>query len=239
MYCASSQLPLFRPKEKRLPDLLLPMQAIKWALEKKVDIISMSIAMLDPGRDNVLEKMVNTVKNTGVIIVCSTHDEGTRTPKAYPASQIGGQVIVITACDEHGRLLRDHDQNKFNYKLQGQNVAAGVIPFVESSDYISGSSVSTALAAGLSSLILTCDRLARLREKEPETANEENEPEDKKADQFEYAKGQVDIVTKHLEKMALGNHLLLEKFGKIDSTTKEGDEVYAPKILQDSFHMQI
>jgi len=227
------------------------MQAIAWALKQKVDIISMSISMLDPGldpgrdpgRDGGLQKEAFEAADKGVIIVCSTHDEGTRTTTSYPAGwkKLKDNIIVITACDEYGHLLRDFarkDEDNFTYKLQGQNVAASVIPFVESSDSISGSSVSTALAAGLSSLILTCDKLARLGEKEPETENQQYGPGDKKAVEFQYTKGQADTVRKHLDSMAPNAHLLLEKFGNIDSTTLDGEEIDARKILQNSFSMK-
>lgn len=55
--------------------------------------------------------------------------------------------------------------NITNYMIYKQDVAAGFILFLRSEDTISGSSVSTALAAGVCSLILTCDRLANLQKK--------------------------------------------------------------------------
>lgn len=193
----------------------------------------MSIALLDPGKDDILQYWVNKAKEKGVIIVCSTHDEGTLTLTSYPADWKAG-LIVVTACDEYGQLLRIIEKEKFNYKVQGQNVAAGVIPFVQSSDYVTGSSVSTALTAGLSSLILTCHKVAHLRQQQPETRNEQKVD---KPGKFPYAENQLQKVNKHLDGMANNQHIVLEKFGKIDSTTKEGDEIVAGKILQDSFHM--
>lgn len=55
--------------------------------------------------------------------------------------------------------------------MQGQQVAAGVIPFLEPIERISGSSVATALAAGLSSIILSCNWLEN---SERNLANEGN-----------------------------------------------------------------
>ncbi|PTB38219.1 hypothetical protein M441DRAFT_71677 [Trichoderma asperellum CBS 433.97] len=206
-------------------------RAIEWALEKEVDIISMSIALLNRGKDD-LEHWVSKAKEKGVIIVCSTQDEGTRLPTSYPAYWKPG--LVISACDEYGRLLRDIDEQQYDYRIQGQNVAAGVIPFVESSDSLTGSSVSTALAAGLSSLILTCYKLARLQRMPPSRGMLDS------PGKFPYAEGQLNLVKDYLAKMVVNNtkHIMLEKFGNIDSTTKEGDEIDSRKVLQDSFGMQ-
>lgn len=201
----------------------------------------MSIALLDRGKDD-LEHWVSKAKEKGVIIVCSTHDEGTRLPTSYPAYWKPG--LVISACDEYGRLLRDIDEQQYDYRIQGQNVAAGVIPFVESSDSLTGSSVSTALAAGLSSLILTCYKLARLQRKEPGAECGQGMPPSRgmldSPGKFPYAEGQLNLVKDYLAKMVVNNtkHIMLEKFGNIDSTTKEGDEIDSRKVLQDSFGMQ-
>ncbi|KAL7973096.1 hypothetical protein HDV63DRAFT_414849, partial [Trichoderma sp. SZMC 28014] len=218
-------------------------RAIQWALEKEVDIISMSIALLDPGKDN-MEWWVNKAREKGVIIVCTTHDEGTRSPTCYPAEWKQKGILVITACDEYGRLLRDIDEKQYDYMVQGQNVAAGVIPFVESSDFLTGSSVSTALAAGLSSLILTCFKVARLQYKESDTESELGGSSSgwgwESAGKFPYAEGQVKTVSKYLDQMVTKGtkHVVLEKFGNIDTTTKEGDEIHAFKVLQEWFKMQ-
>ncbi|KAK1243121.1 hypothetical protein MKX07_003749 [Trichoderma sp. CBMAI-0711] len=199
-------------------------RAIDWALENDVDIISMSIALLDKG-DGDFEKSCNRAKEKGVIIVCSTHDEGTRAPTSYPADWNPG--FVITACDEYGRQLHSIEKEKFNYMLLGQNITAGVIPFIDSSDSITGSSVSTALAAGLSSLILTCNRLVHLQKVEDERMRHSG--------YLSHRKGQKELVEKYLKTMlaeGTDNHVVLEKFGKIDSTTRMGDEILAEKVLE-------
>lgn len=203
----------------------------------------MSIALLDPGKDN-MEWWVNKAREKGVIIVCSTHDEGTRSPTSYPAEWKQQGILVITACDEYGRLLRDIDEKQYDYMVQGQNVAAGVIPFVESSDYLTGSSVSTALAAGLSSLILTCSKVARLQYKESDTDSELGGPSSggswESPGKFPYAEDQMKTVNEYLDQMVTKGtkHVVLEKFGNIDTTTKEGDEIHAAKVLHEWFKMQ-
>ncbi|KAM3562177.1 hypothetical protein MY1884_001991 [Beauveria asiatica] len=141
----------------------LSLQAIEWALREEVDIISMSFAMSDS--DDAMEKMVRAASNRGIVMTCSTHDEGSRVNQAWPAAcrnfdHSDESIIVLAACDKYGKLLREADTKKLDFKILGEHVPAGVVPFVRSEENITGSSVATALAAGLSSLILTCDRLA-------------------------------------------------------------------------------
>ncbi|ETR98413.1 hypothetical protein M419DRAFT_38429 [Trichoderma reesei RUT C-30] len=198
----------------------------------RVDIISMSIALLDKG--NEMQHWVHKAKEKGVVIVCSTHDEGTRSLTSYPAEWKPG--LIITSCDEYGRLLHNIDNSKYDFAVQGHNVSAGVIPFIESSDSITGSSVSTALIAGLGSLILTCHKVAHLEAQQPETTSIDLES----SEIFPYAEGQLQMVETHLKSMVAEGtrHVVLERFGKIDSTTKQGDNVYADKVLKESFHMR-
>lgn len=79
--------------------------------------------------------------------------------------------------------------------VQGQNVAASGIHFIESSDSLTGSSVSTALAAGLSSLILIFYKLAHLQRKRPGTESGQGMPLSREdfdsPGEFPYAEGQL------------------------------------------------
>lgn len=97
----------------------------------------------------------------GIMMTCSAHDEGSRLIDAWPASyhMESRSLITFAACGEYGKVLRDTREVTYDYLIRGQDVTAGFIPFLKSEDTITGSSVSTALAAGLSSLILLCDRL--------------------------------------------------------------------------------
>ncbi|KAF5012574.1 hypothetical protein F66182_15251, partial [Fusarium sp. NRRL 66182] len=138
-------------------------KAIEWAINQEVDIISMSFALSDPGTN--LSKKVNEARDRGIIMTCSAHDEGSRVKPAYPASYREennevDSIIVLAACDQYGKLLREAAVQEPDYKFQGNHVFAGVVPFVKSEENITGSSVATAMAAGMCSLILTCDRLA-------------------------------------------------------------------------------
>ncbi|KAI0849800.1 hypothetical protein F5Y00DRAFT_234886 [Daldinia vernicosa] len=188
-------------------------RAIRWAILQKVDIISMSFATLDNNPD--LERACNDADAAGIVMLCSTHDEGAKIKDAYPASF--PSTISITACDEFGSPLRN-SQQKYDYGILGQDVAAGVVPFLESDDRISGSSVATAIAAGLSSLILSCDRIAH-----PDGTYEVSP---RKA-----------IVKHHLRQMLATDdqYILLEKFGRIDLKLKDGLNIVAEEIINNVF----
>ncbi|XXH00917.1 hypothetical protein Hte_007268 [Hypoxylon texense] len=182
-------------------------EAIKWARGHNVDIISMSFAIGDEDGIAQLRNEVFEATKEGIIMTCSTHDEGSRITNAYPANWIGQAVslIVLTACDSYGTLLREAKSDTFHYRIPGQNVAAGVIPFLNSDDTISGSSVSTALATGLCSLMITCDRLGN-PEKKYMGRDEKN--------------SRLELVKTHLDQMRSNdkNHfVMLEKFGGIDT----------------------
>ena len=174
-------------------------KAVQWAISKQVDIISMSFALLqkDPG----LQTEINNANARGIIMVSSTHDEGERVTEAWPASFTCNCLKVITACNEYGHQLRENSSPSPHYSLQGQNVWAGDIPFLDARESPSGSSVSTALAAGLSALILTCDQLANLGR--PLAKSERS--------------SRVDYFFKQMKsEAAKSNFVILEKFGGID-----------------------
>ncbi|KAI0169132.1 peptidase S8/S53 domain-containing protein, partial [Hypoxylon sp. FL1284] len=180
-------------------------KAIEWARSKKVDVISMSFVFGDENKGVIDE--ITKATDEGIVMTCSTHDEGSRIVDAYPASWMGKtlSLIVLAACNDYGKLLRDVDPNQYHYKLNGQDVAAGIIPFLKSEDTISGSSVSTALAAGLCSLILTCDRLAN-----PHKAYEKGTGE----------RTRLHLVKHHLDNMQSSTNsqfVMPEKFGDIDT----------------------
>ncbi|KAJ6006189.1 hypothetical protein N7451_004133 [Penicillium sp. IBT 35674x] len=194
-------------------------KAIDWAIEKEVDIISMSFAILDA--DNQLTTACDKANTADIVMLCSTHDEGLNVGKAWPASH--PNTITITACDEYGHVPPRGGQDHA-YALRGLNVAAGAVPFLESSELISGSSVATAIAAGLSSLILSCDRIARDGKPNPSDKDVNN--------------SRRHLVETYMETMKAhkdSNYVLPEKFGSIDSKLKAGKKIDARTVLQEHF----
>ncbi|KAJ6436126.1 putative reverse transcriptase [Purpureocillium lavendulum] len=69
-------------------------------------------------------------------------------------------TFAVAACYEYDTLYREMIEDSCKYILQGLKVPASVIHFPDADDRISGSSLATAVATGLSSLILSCLRPA-------------------------------------------------------------------------------
>lgn len=175
-------------------------------------------------KNSELDDEIEGASKDGIVMTCSTHDEGSRLREAYPASLKESNknlsMLVLAACNQFGTPLREIEKPEYQYLFKGENVAAGVIPFLKSDDTISGSSVATALAAGLCSLILTCNRL-----KNPET-----QYQGKIGDGSRYS-----LVTKCLDAMKSrpgSFFVLLENFGGKNSLNKPHA---ADEILNDWF----
>ncbi|PTB62989.1 hypothetical protein BBK36DRAFT_1144522 [Trichoderma citrinoviride] len=124
-------------------------EAIRWAVQQEVDIISLSL------RD--------------IVILCSTNDEGAiARPSTFDRLTLvnNQDILAIAACNQYGRLL-ESSQDDYSYGFFGHKVHVGQIPFLQSEEHVSGSSVATAIAAGAASLILAFCRLSKNCEIEP------------------------------------------------------------------------
>ncbi|KAM4054821.1 subtilase family protein [Hirsutella rhossiliensis] len=157
-YCDLYVAKIVEGREGILPDNVA--EAIDWANSRKVDIISMSFAIPENGSNEEYTKelrmAVDRANQNGIVLFCSHHDEGWNVRKSWPAECDGTKVIV--ACNEYGNFANRH-VGEYNYKIHGMDISAGAVPYLESSESISGSSVATAMVAGLSSLMLSCHRL--------------------------------------------------------------------------------
>ncbi|KAL7950024.1 hypothetical protein V8C42DRAFT_309254 [Trichoderma barbatum] len=132
-------------------------RAIEWARSKGVDVISLSLVTFsDP--DKRMFEAIKAAKEDDIVIICSTADEGSI--GAHSVGENSKNAISIAACDRWGNLLPQSQKTGFDYQFLGHNVHVGQVPFLESLEIIEGSSVSTAIAAGMASLILACARLS-------------------------------------------------------------------------------
>ncbi|KAH7308587.1 hypothetical protein B0I35DRAFT_413215 [Stachybotrys elegans] len=135
--------------------------AVEWAREKEVDIISLSL-VVHQDRDQNLAREIILAKDKDIVILSSTADggmrnENTTTSADKPAHR---DVITIAASDWNGNVLDKSQKTGYNYCIVGDNVPVGLVPFLKSREVVSGSSVATALAAGLASLIVACCRIS-------------------------------------------------------------------------------
>lgn len=86
---------------------------------------------------------------------CSTADEGAYSGAVYPADF--PDVLRVSSTDEWGHLTtRTGDSQAVDIQIPGENVEADGPGYLRAQDKtVSGSSVATALAAGVASLALT------------------------------------------------------------------------------------
>ncbi|EWC43894.1 hypothetical protein DRE_01246 [Drechslerella stenobrocha 248] len=161
--------------------------AVEWAVNNKVDIISMSwtIEIFGEGmnpkpkqdvqhHDNpedsegserthnespdikLLTRAIKVAKDKNIILFASASDQGSASSRhCYPAR--AGGCITIGAATETGEMCAWVHPSQAKFCCPGVDV-----PFKKANEtpkQQSGSSVATALAAGLAGLLLFCDRL--------------------------------------------------------------------------------
>lgn len=149
-------------------------RAIEDAIIREVDIISISWTIRNlskkgthaPGYEDeataavdALKRAIDSAKSKGIILFCSASDDiQTKGIDSLPYSQARDHAFRIGAADAWGESDKaTEDQKTIAWFFPGKQVADDFNPrLVRSSElkYRDGSSVSTALAAGLASLIL-------------------------------------------------------------------------------------
>ncbi|KAF1961328.1 hypothetical protein CC80DRAFT_589716 [Byssothecium circinans] len=135
--------------------------AIEWARRKRVDVISLSL-VVHQDRDNKLEEQIRLAKDDDIVVVSSTADGGWRKDNTAMSANKSShkEIITIAASDWDGNILEKSQKTGYNYRVVGENVPVGLVPFLRSRECVSGSSAATALAAGLASLIVACSRIS-------------------------------------------------------------------------------
>ncbi|QYS93801.1 Peptidase_S8 domain-containing protein [Trichoderma simmonsii] len=132
-------------------------KGIEWAHSQGVDVISLSlVAFSDPNKK--MFEAIKAAREDDIVITCSTADEGN--VSARSVGENNENVLSIAACDRWGNLLPQCRRTGFDYQFLGNNVYVGQVPYLRSHEVIEGSSVSTAIAAGMASLILACARIS-------------------------------------------------------------------------------
>jgi Subtilase family len=134
------------------------LQAIEWAIEQQVDIISISWAVKKQSFE-LQEAIRKAVRTHKILVFCSTADIGSQFhPDVYPANY--EDVIAVSASNRFG-WARLESCRDVHIMLGGEKIKAHGPKYMQLPDNrISGSSVATALAAGLASLCLFLARMA-------------------------------------------------------------------------------
>ncbi|RSL42208.1 hypothetical protein CEP53_012317 [Fusarium sp. AF-6] len=126
-------------------------EAINWAMELKVDIINIS------ARAPVDEKIrtpIEDAERQGIIILAAASNDGANLPRAFPACM--DRVLAIHATDRHGNPSGFNPTRLpdcVNFSTLGAGIPSPLhVPprFLES-----GTSFSTAIAAGMAANLLT------------------------------------------------------------------------------------
>lgn len=134
------------------------MQAIHWAIEQKVDVISISWVMKKnhPELEEAVRRALNRKgehPHRPILVFCSTADEGVYSGTVYPAAYDG--VVNVAATDQYGRMT-PASANGVDILVPGQDIVAEGPSYMDKyiTSSVSGSSVATATAAGIASLAL-------------------------------------------------------------------------------------
>lgn len=118
-----------------------------------------------------LNDAIMQATKANILMFCSASDEGARQADTYPSKVIPGKIFRIGAADATGGLYdRVGDISSVDFILPGHLVAGEELTdtAINKVQVWSGSSIATALAAGLAALILYCAQIRILRAPESE-----------------------------------------------------------------------
>ncbi|KAG5769166.1 hypothetical protein H9Q72_003509 [Fusarium xylarioides] len=137
-------------------------QAVLWATDCGVDIISMSWTIETPVPGNPemesLQEAVRRASNHNIVMFCSTSDQGSMTNdhNCYPGD-FGG-CIRIGSASNTGDAMSWVKVEKVDFLLPGSNVPFSVTEG-KTNLHESGSSIATAAASGLAAFLMACSWL--------------------------------------------------------------------------------
>jgi hypothetical protein len=113
-----------------------------------------------------LSLAIRRARAHGITIICSTADEGHNVPIVFPAAYTR-ETLSVAACNHYGSLAK-YGSDQAKYYFQGDKLVTDVQFSEDSPVTVSGSSVGTAVAAGVASLIMACHRIAAAPRQEEE-----------------------------------------------------------------------
>ncbi|RAH64892.1 subtilisin-like protein [Aspergillus aculeatinus CBS 121060] len=146
-------------------------RAIRQAVKKGVHIISMSWTIVVPPRPlssdfEDLEAAIGEAQTKGILMFCSASDKGAHQCGTYPSKRIKSIFTIGAATPDGQPNSRVGDIAAVDYLLPGELVEGEQSPDLLDTkvEYFTGSSIATALAAGLAALILYCAQIRMMRE---------------------------------------------------------------------------
>ena len=130
--------------------------------------MSWTIEKTDENKSDIdaLEQAVQDAANKGILMFCAASDGGAQSDRSFPARSLKQKLFKIGAATEEGSkwkwvgnatnvdfIFPGHKVVKERYNEEGP---------IQSCSFLTGSSVATAIAAGLAALILDCVQRAAL-----------------------------------------------------------------------------
>ncbi|KAF7920648.1 hypothetical protein BELL_1448g00020 [Botrytis elliptica] len=145
-------------------------EAIDAAVDRKVQIISMSWTIKQPDSNSEekekFDSAVHRAVKAGILLFCSAADKGLHQDNDYPAASNPTKMFKIGAAKPNGNVW-DWVPNirHLDFIIPGYEVAENASLDDDSSQNFqpqTGSSVATALGAGLAALVICCVQLASI-----------------------------------------------------------------------------
>ncbi|MCJ1394328.1 hypothetical protein MMC18_007206 [Xylographa bjoerkii] len=136
--------------------------AIDWAIARHVDIIS--ISWTTKTDHPTLREAIGRATSEDILIVASTADEGELAhEQVYPARY--PSVVTVSALDKFNKR-RGQSQKAVDILIRGEDLSVIGPTYIKdkSLEAISGSSVATAVTAGIASLMLVLVRIVNLKQ---------------------------------------------------------------------------
>ena len=132
--------------------------------------MSWSIERTDENKFDIvaLESAVRDAANNRILMFCAASDGGAVSDRSFPAKSVNELLFKIGAATEEGSKWKwVGDANHVNFIFPGYRVVQERYEaFLKNCKFLTGSSVATAIAAGLAALILDCVQRAALHYEE-------------------------------------------------------------------------
>jgi hypothetical protein len=150
--------------------LIFNQQAVRAAIDKQVHIISMSWTIERTPHNSTdiheLESAIEAAARAGILMFCAANDQGIARDYSFPAACGGTKhLFKIGAAEASGAVWKwVGDPADVDFIFPGHNVVKerpNDAP-LEKCKTLTGSSVATAIAAGLAALVLYCVQLGAL-----------------------------------------------------------------------------
>lgn len=133
---------------------------MKWAVEKQVDIISMSwtvkkakVGTFDNGNGILsLETEIQGAAKRDILMFCAVQDGAHyEADEVYPSQSDTRKLLIVGSADENGERSTFVNKNSADHLFPGEVSLPSIL-----NENDKGSSVATAVAAGMAAMILWC-----------------------------------------------------------------------------------